>query len=154
MKDIFKKIVRPLDLREYALEMEAGIQVWVNPPRALLLEDAGLALAVGTLRKELAELARQAAEADAAGGDDSEQRESVRAQGKELGSRINELGGAQANILSQLWSQGEDPETHWSLEEVLDLATRSADTDPALYLWLRSRTFAMISEYRAGQKKV
>lgn len=151
MKDIFKKIVRPLDLREYAPEMETEIQVWVNPPRSLLVEDAGYTMAVGTVRKGLIELTRLAEEADASG--DPARIEDVRMQGRDLGGQLNELGSAQANILSQLWSQGEDPETHWSQDEVVALATRSADTDPALYLWLRRRTFEMISEYRAGQKK-
>lgn len=142
MKDIFKKIVRPLDLREYAAEMETEILVWVNPPRALLIENAGLAAAVGAIRDELRALTV-----------DTGEEEKARSRGAELARRLNEIGAEQAQILSQLWSQGTDPAAHWSTEEILDLATRCMETDPALYLWLRERTFQMIADHRAGQKK-
>lgn len=144
MKDIFKKIIRPLDLRSYAPEMETEIPVWVNPPRSLLAEIDGLALAVVSIRKELEEMA----------GANPENEAQTRARGKELSRRLEEIGLAQAEIMARLWSQSEDPETHWSVEEVRELVEQASDTDPALWSWMRASTLQMIREYRAGQKKV
>lgn len=147
MKDIFKKIVREIDLRDFAPELETEIQVWVNPPRSLLMENAGLDEAVRSIRSELEVMA-------AAAEPGKEPDEATRERGRELARRLEEIGNAQAGIFAQLWSQGSDPESRWTAEEIQALITRCLETDPALWGWLRGRTFRMITEYRAGQKKV
>jgi hypothetical protein len=146
MKDIFKKIVRKLDLREYAPEMETEIQVWVNPPRRLVVECDGIMEAFRAVRVELQKLAEEAK--------DPENESAVVARGEQLGKQLNELGEAQMAVLAQLWSQGDDPATHWTTEEINALIERGMDTDPVLWPWMTHRTMLMIKTYRAGQKKV
>lgn len=56
-------------------------------------------------------------------------------------------------IIAELWSQGPDPETHWTVDEVVKLIEEKRETDPALFGWLRTETFAMIGAYRNAKKK-
>jgi uncharacterized protein YydD (DUF2326 family) len=144
MKDIFKKIVRTLNLRDFAPEMEAEIQVWVNPPRAVLTEYSGLVEAVRSIRTELDSISAQL--------EDKQEAETGRQRAGELAQRLNEVGRAQMEIFAQLWSQGPE-ETRWTIQEIEQLVERAADTDPALWLWLCRRTLEMITAYRQGQKK-
>jgi hypothetical protein len=70
---------------------------------------------------------------------------------------LNELVEAEAEvvftILAELWSQGGDENTHWTSEEVKDLALKTYETDPGLFRWLRDETFLLIGEHRKAQKK-
>lgn len=143
------KIVRTLDLGEYAEEMRGtAVQVWVNPPRGLLMEYSGLAAAIVALRVDLQDVARLA---DAAQGTEDKQAE-IRLRAEPLAQRLDEIGRGQMEILAQLWSQGPE-DTRWTVEDVQALVSQCADSDPALVPWLRERTMQMIAEYRAGQKK-
>lgn len=56
-------------------------------------------------------------------------------------------------IIAELWSQGTDPETHWTAEEVITLASETMETDPKLWPWLRERTFELIGQHRNQEKK-
>lgn len=141
-----KKIIRPLDLREYAAEMEIEIEVWVNPPRGMLIEYDGLVEAAKNLTTE---------HTDATEGKREEEKEeiSVGIDPTEIARRLEEIGGAQMELIARLWSQGPE-ETRWTVEELRELVEKSMDTDPGLWRWLVRKTFRMISEHRAGQKKV
>lgn len=56
-------------------------------------------------------------------------------------------------IISTLWSQGADAETHWTAAEVERLIREKLDTDPSLFPWLREQTFSLIAAHRNAQKK-
>lgn len=134
------KIIRPLDLRGYAPEMEVELQVWVNPPRERMVVMSGLGAAAGQARRELSS-AQGLAEAEAA------------VAARQAAERLNQLGVEQMRWFAEIWSQGPDAETHWSLEEVRRLVEHAADTDPQLWAWMTARSLEMIREHRDGQKK-
>jgi hypothetical protein len=127
-EDIFKKITRKIDLREYAPEMETEIETWVNPPRGKL--DAFDSLSAGV--REARELAKTDLEA--------------------AGELLNELGRKQQEWLREMWSQGAET-TRWTSEEIERLAAHCMENDPSLWQWLIARTLGLITDYRAGQKK-
>ena len=55
---------------------------------------------------------------------------------------------------AELWSQGQEPGTQWTAEDVKALIEgEAADTDPGLWRWLVRRTWEMIADHRAQQKK-
>lgn len=56
-------------------------------------------------------------------------------------------------ILSTILSAGPDAATHWSADELKDVYERSADTDPAFWMWLQNRILKEIAEHRNGLKK-
>ncbi len=120
MKITVPKIVRELRVSEYAEEFgDLAIQVWVNPPRALL--------------EELFEQMERKPE-------ETDEHYAVKA-------------GRVIEIIAELWSQGSDPETHWTKDELIQLGMETAETDPELWRWLRGRTFEMIGEHRRLEKK-
>lgn len=132
MKIEIPKIVQRLDLREYAAEMEAEIEVWVNPP--------------GRVMERWDELVMQ-------GTGNREQRPGLtpaRDDGEgEIGTgREREL----RKILVELWSQGKEG-TRWTEEEVERLERDAQETDPGLLKWLITRTWQMVFEHRLLAKK-
>lgn len=124
---VVPKIVRQLDLREYAEELTGEICVWVNPPRGKIGEVRGYLLAAREL---------------AAGGKDV----------VALGEKLDALAEAEYGWFAEIWSQGAE-ETRWSVEEVRSLVAGAAETDPGLWNWLMRRTFEMIQAHRDGKKK-
>ena len=141
MKLNLPKLIRPIPLADYAPEMEfqedgktpAVVQVWVNPPQALLAQH-------GELRQR-ADAANKRLGRDAPAGDDL----------KALALELSEVGQALAALYAELWSQHADPETHWTADGVLALSAN--DTNPDLFGWLTSRTVRLINEHRSGLRK-
>lgn len=128
MKFDIPKIVRALDLQEYAPEWGSlQIQVWVNPPVRLLQEHDQVLLDV-----------RQAIKDDV---------DPATAQ-----AMIEQAAKDMARIFAELWSQGA-PETRWSADEIEHMVEETQSTDPRLWAWLRERTIEMIRDYRAAVKK-
>jgi hypothetical protein len=129
------KIVRALPLSEYAHEYgDAVMQVWVNPPKARTDEMREL---LGWFDTALAE-ARKCK--------DKERREVLKNELNGLGERIGEW-------LAEIWSQGSDPLTRMSIEDVRALAETTQENDPGLYKYLVGRTWSMILDHRMGIKK-
>lgn len=127
MKFDIPKIVRALDLQEYAAEWGSlQIQVWVNPPIRLLQEHDQVLVDV-----------RQAIK----GNDQATAQITIEQAAKDL-----------VRIFAELWSQGAE-ETRWSEAEVERLVEETQPTDPLLWNWLRERTIDMIREHRAAVKK-
>ena len=121
------KVIRALKVAEYAEEFgDFALMVWVNPPGELFAE------LLANLRKILTNLRDRLDESQ----EENEQ-----------------LDRRNAEILAELWSQGSDPETRASLEEVLGMRAKLADTDPRLWYWLRNQTIEMIVEHRTQEKK-
>lgn len=137
------EIVRPLDLKSYADELEGMVlQVWVNPPRKLVLKYAEIRADIAELKAKLAELRKRAAE---------------NGQGAELDAEIDELDSgieAMTNELfawfAEIWSKGHHQET---MESVKEFATAYTDTDPQLWAFVTSRTVKMIRQHREGARK-
>lgn len=110
----FPKIVREIDLGEYAPEMEGQkMQVWVNPPSADLTK-------LGDDYKKAVE------------GDEQAEQE-------------------YSDFLSVLLSQGADK---IGVDDLKEMQSASADTDPAFWMWFQNRVITEINDHRLGRKKV
>lgn len=133
MKFKIPKIVKTLDLRRYAPEMDVELHVWVNPPRVKMVELSVLESSVTTLLEQLD------------GKPDDE-------LAKTLAGEIEAIGLQMMAWYQEMWSQGPE-ETRWSAEEVTALVDHSRETDPRLWAWLTGMTRAMISEHRGTVKK-
>lgn len=135
------KIVRPIGLGDYAPEMKfqedgktpAVVHVWINPPAALLARH-------GELRRR-AEAANKRLGPPAPNDDEL----------KYLAAELSEVGRSLAELYAELWSQGAEPATHWTAEDVLQLSAN--DANPDLFGWLTNRTVLLINEYRTGLRK-
>ena len=135
MKFAIQRIVRPVQMREYAEEYgDECIWTWANPPRATRLEFYQIA----DEYKKLVE-----------GADSAEEGE----QDTGLAGQLETLMGRFHEWWSVLWSQHSDPETHWSAEDVRELVDVARDTDPALWGWLQEACFEIMREHREGVKK-
>lgn len=130
MKYLIPKIVRPLDLAEYAPELKGHtVVVWVNPDRAFV-----------TQRDELIEQYNLKLDALK---DNPEGIEEFKAYTFE--TFLPGIFG----WFAKLWSQGAEDDTHWTVEEIRELE----DADPALAEFMKRRSMQMIQEHRAKEKK-
>jgi len=137
------KIIRPITLTDYAPEMvhddgpDAGkpsaVYVWVNPPALLLTRHGELRAQASRANKQLTTAASDKAALSA------------------VAQELSSVGGGLAPLYAELWSQHADAQTHWTTQDVLDLANNEAN--PALFGWLTSRTIMAISDHRAGLRK-
>ena len=135
MKIEIPVLVRSIPLREYAEELgEEAVWVWVNPPRDFLTEYLAL--------QERA--AKANAEAEKLAADDAEAAFAVTAE-------LSAVGEGFAAWYARLWSQGAEAGMHWTADETRQLA--ALETDPALYGWLTTRSWALVAEHRSREKK-
>lgn len=147
MKIQIQKIVRPLDLGEYAHELKGQVvQVWINPDRItsrgreLLVEEYNRRLGALNKSPELLEKIKA-----------SEDRQ------KELQQEIESFNtwamGDFINGIHQwfadLWSQGADKESQWIAAELVELNEK----EPALYGWMKNQSMQMIEDHRNREKK-
>lgn len=129
MKIEIKKVVRDLSLGEYASEYEGlTVKVWVNPDRGTVAERDNLQV---EFNRQMTDASTNAALLDAM-------------QAWVADVYLPAIFAWYARI----WSQGEES-THWTIEELKALDER----DPALYDWMKKRSFQMIVEHRNREKK-
>jgi hypothetical protein len=127
------KIVKPLDLVDYAPEMAGAVfQVWVNPPRKLLEDYDVLIMDAQKLIASMKDVTPTDAQKIA----------------KDFEANAVQL----QNWYSPIWSQGAE-ETRMTNEDVQALVKEMADTDPGLWTWLTGNTMRMIREHREAVKK-
>lgn len=132
-------VVRDLDLGEYIPEYTGQvIQVWVNPPRAMLAEFDVLRLELIRNYEKLKDLSSDA---------DPDQLQ-------DLGQRVDTTQNKLFAWLSTIWSQGQDDDGHWSEAEIQELQALCMDDDPKLWQFLVQASYDLISDYRQDQKKV
>lgn len=144
MKIEIPKIVRPVDLGEYAEEMRGQLlYVWVNPPTALMDE-------YFRLRKDLLETDDEINKLNP-----QDNKKAAPANVEKINGLVKALESQAAgmrDVLAQLLSQG--PEAlRWTSEDVAALLTETADADPQLYPWVVNAIFEQIGEHRARRKK-
>ncbi len=129
------KIVQKIHLAEYAEEFgDQCIEVWVNPPRDVLVQHDDLVQLVVKCREE-SEAARKSLLP-------KEEIDRLRKEIQNAHQKINDW-------YSKIWSQGD---TSISAQEVEDLLGTAHESDPAFENWLVSRTLGMITDHRDGQK--
>lgn len=153
MKFEFTKIVLPIELGEYH-ESYAGqqLQVWVNPPREKRIEremiikeyPQALAKALPPVVDKENRKGKGTLPAKSSGVGVLEQDLSAKVQ-----DVIQALNRKMFIWLVEIWSQHADPETRWSLDEVITVYEK----DPTFYAWMTRRTIELMEEFRAGQKK-
>lgn len=143
MKLEIPKIVRTLDLGQYADEIALEMQVWVNPPAKLLLQhDMNVAISRKTSR-EIEALQRSEVKV-----------EDFDARLEALTKTLAASGAAVCEVMAELWSQGTDVESRWTAADVKELINSTYTTDPGLYTWMHDQTMDMIQEHRTQRKKV
>lgn len=130
-------IVEPLQIAEYAPGSEAVVWVWLNPPTDVLREHGEIIRANADIKERIALIEP----------DDQEKLDAIKAE-------LDALLERRLAWFAQVWSQGKDPATHWTLDEVRELRNRTADSDPQFFGWLCTKTLAMIGEHRNAQKKI
>lgn len=145
MKVKIAAIIQEIDLGEYNEAMSGGVvQVWVNPPRSVRKEREALLRAYASLFRSVAVSETPEAKKYGLG------RLLDFFRGKN--ARMSELEKAGQRVyawFATLWSQGTNPELHWSAEEVAELNER----EPALYAWLIRKSVLMIDAWQADKKK-
>lgn len=52
-----------------------------------------------------------------------------------------------------IWSQGDDPATHFTSDDVKQLINHLSDTDPQAWPWLSMRVQQTIANYRMAERK-
>lgn len=133
MKFDIPKIIKPLEMSEYDERMAGlALQVWVNPPSGVH----------GSYWKAQSELYKLSKELESLKDSDAKQI-------TDLNARIEKVNRDIFAWFSNIWSQGEDPETHASVEEIEAMT----DEDPALWGFVTSGTMRLIREHRDNQRK-
>lgn len=136
-------ITRPIYLADYAPQLVDAsgkslvVQVWVNPPRQMLLDHDGFIEQLNQLRAKIAP-------GDAGALPTGEALQAATTE-------VQRLTAALMAWCAKIWSQHADPATHWSEADVR--ALMDSDTDPALYPWLKRRTLAAMFAHRNDVEK-
>lgn len=135
MKINIPKVVKQLRLADYEPAYgDAAVNVHCNPSR-----------------EELAALRAQSVQIEALRKETLGQPEGDRLV--EIARELDAAGQFFFEWYARNWSQGADPETHWTADEVRELYAGTKDVEPGLWPWLTGRTLEMITDYRSGQKK-
>jgi predicted nuclease with TOPRIM domain len=131
------KIFKSIHLSDYAPEFgeEAVIEVWVNFPRALLIERNTILAGVEKNDKELEEVRKE-------NPPDQERIDVLQKESIDLQDQFNDW-------LAKVWHQKGTP---ISKEEITAMFEQADITDPKLMEWLFVRTFALILEHREARK--
>lgn len=133
MKFNIPKIIQPLEMSEYDEAMkDLALQVWINPPNRIHASYWKFQADLMRLSKELESLK-----------DADEEKIS------KLNSKIEAVNKEIFAWYSEIWSQGSDPNTHVSVEEIEAMT----DEDPAIWAFMTSKTAEMIREHRDKQRK-
>ena len=130
----FPRITREIDLGDYQPEFAGQVLiVWVNPPLGKLSEYDVLA---DTVHSTIAKLS-----------------EAEEEQVKALSETLVKTNQEVYSWWSDLLSQDEDIDTHFSADEVKQLAEASLESDPALWTFIQEACIGKIAEYRSTRKK-
>jgi len=148
MKFEIKKITQPIDLGEFHEAYRGGIiHVWVNPPKSVRKEREDLLRMYGSFFQDIA----RPAESDPG-------KKSWLSRLKKLfhfglnstqENRLREMELKSYQWFAELWSQGDNPELHWTADELAQMNER----DPALYRWLIKQSVLMVDMFHIDKKK-
>lgn len=135
MKFNIPTIVKSVDLGEYDQAYKGQeIWMWVNPPKRMRREfdqiNKDIRDAVKSLLEELTDEEKQ-----------------------QIKEEVEKLQAQQAAWWAEMWSQHEDEETHWSVEDVQTLLEESADKDPQLWNFLTETSLERLKEHIIGNRK-
>lgn len=138
----FLPIVKEILLAEYDPRMAPEkVFVWVNPPR-VFLRKRDEAIKTLDARNLLARKPREDANGSVGFDVDHEAVQKAALEFNEF------MYGWYAELLSQ----GEDPETHFTADEVRALQ-QTEESDPNFFPWLIQQTARKMRDHRSGEKK-
>lgn len=149
MKLNIAKVIRSLDLAEYAEAYKGQtVHVWVNPDMGTLRRRELLVEKYNRMLKDMLDLGKQV------DGIPEAARQAMAEQARTQIEAFNTfaLGEFTDGInkwFAELWSQGSDPATHWTVEELVNLN----EHDPALYQWMKNQSVEMLERHREREKK-
>ena len=156
MKIHIQPICRVLALIEYDERMAPGeVFVWVNPTRAFLARRDETMREFSTKRKPVSKKLFEVSEVSEANEDElfaadkSAVAGEIKKEGSEIRARLESFNLQMCAWYAELWSRGEDMETHWTADEVQNLS----DLDPALFTWLINHSDRAMKEHRTAEKK-
>jgi hypothetical protein len=156
MQIVIPKVTKFLPLQEYAPEEQAlagvGIHVWVDPPRAVLVEFDGLHREYRAVLEKLVKKLGTANTEKTSPGERMLRWLQVRAksmQDAKFQSATKSYRRSLYAWYARLWSQSTDAETHWTAEELEQVN----DSNPHLYEWLCNSSWAMIEQHQDDVKK-
>ena len=140
-----KKVIRTMDLGEFQEEYKGTtIEVWVNPPIKMLQEVGKLSLAMEEARVKAA-LLNQPIQI----GEKSEENPPEKALEDQIKAATEDYDAARQAYYawySKIWRDS-------PADEILELADRLQNEEPALLYYLRDKTQKMIRDYLASAKK-
>lgn len=151
-------ITRPLSLGELAPELEAtALQVWVNPPDVELSKfyKALAAMALqATVVEKLDKESKEAQLALTVDGEEVQAEAAMKAAAavQEAQVEFERLIDERNAILAKFWSQGPDPATHMTAEELKQSELELLPANPSAIMFLIGRTLQMIREWRTDIK--
>jgi hypothetical protein len=157
MKFSIPKIVQPLPLTGYAPEAvtESGapavVWVWVNPPHAFLQRRNAAGTRGQAAAARMARFAQERATAGKRRRGRGAPPAALQTEVDQLAAELEAIGWEMAGWYAELWSQGADPATHWTADEVV--ALDASETDPGLGRWIKDRSVEMVNAHREGQAK-
>ncbi len=136
MKINILHILKEIPLADYNAGMApAVVLVWVNPPRKFMQRRA-------TAMRELDARKLMARKK-------SESGDGFVVDPVALEKLVTEFNQTMMQWYSELLSKGEDPESHWSPEELAELS----ENEPSLHMWLIKQVERNIRDHRDGAKK-
>lgn len=140
------KLIRPLDLGNYAVEFEGqNFDVWVNPPREIIGVYVEVQDDLAKLKAKMEEIVERSKQ-DGVGQD-------LTADIAKLDEDIDKANERVFKWFAQIWSQGPDESKYETPESIRAFAMEASDTDPALWNWISGNTLVMINEHREGNRK-
>jgi hypothetical protein len=147
MKIKIPVIIKRLELGDYnAAYTGQFFEVWVNPSREMLIEREVARIEYSDAIEQMKKIE---AEKEKLKGNDLDAAEKEIAQLLEKIKADNDLFN---HWYSEIWSQGNDTETHITAEEVEEFSQSAAKNDPQLSEFVFAKTLELISEYRQQRK--
>jgi hypothetical protein len=150
------RTTRFLPLQEYAPDEPTlagvGIQVWVDPPKAVMVE-------FDQINREFSQVLNKLG-----GISEKDKKKTVspaeklmtwlnmltnRARDERFKSASESYRRALNAWYARLWSQAADPETHWTVDELEQIG----EENPRLFEWLCISSWALIERHRDDVKK-
>ena len=139
-------ITQPIDLGEYNEAMSGGvIHVWVNPPRSVRKEREELLRTYAKFFRSVAVPEKPIAKKHAL----AVLLDLFRGKKTRTLTQLQEAERKVYAWFAELWSQGDNPELHWSVDEVAEIN----EQDPVLYQWLIRRSVLMVDAWQGDKKK-
>ena len=152
-------VIKPLDMCKYASQWDYVLDVWANPPDAVIVAWDEIKFELNNTKEVAARklfgsdptregLTKLLLEAKA---DEDPRYQEWLAVVEPLieEARIKKLEWA-----SELWSKGPDEEKHQSVEDLDEFLKASEETDPSIFAWMVSQSLLIISDHRLAVKKV